>query len=427
MREDLLHFIWKTNKLQHKELTTTSGEPIVIQNLGLHNQNTGPDFFNAKLVIAGQVWAGNVEMHLKSSDWYAHGHETDSNYDNVILHVVWEDDVAVFRKDKTEIPTLTLQNLIATSFLDHYRKLLYNSKRTFVNCEKDLASVDGFLRTNWAERLYIERLEQKSKLIFDLLKASKNDWEAVLFKLLLKNFGLKVNGEAFRCIAEATDFSVIRKLGNDVFALESVLLGQARLFDIKHDGDAYYDKLQKEYAFQKAKFLLRNESVQKPDFFGLRPNNFPTIRLSQFANLYASNESLFSKVVQVDDLGAMYTIFHAETSDYWRDHYTFGKVSKSSKKRSTKSFIDLLLINTIIPLKFAYQKIHGKMDEGLLLGLAMALGPEKNNIISKFDEIDTTTKNAFESQSRLQLYNEYCSKNQCLRCKIGTALLNKNG
>ena len=426
MREDLLHFVWKTNKLATKKLHTTSNQAIVIQTPGLHNKNAGPDFFNSKLDIEGQLWAGNVEIHLKSSDWYAHGHETDANYDNVILHVVWEDDVKVFRKDNTEIPTLELKSYIPSSLLNSYKKLLQNSKHKFINCENDFKEVDAFVVTNWLERLYIERLEEKSKLITTLLEESNNDWEQVLFSMLLKNFGTKVNGNSFLSLSQAINFSVVRKLQNNPIALESVLLGMAGLLDKNEVSNAYYLQQQKEYTFQKNKFQLESKKVLTPDFFGLRPHNFPTIRLSQLANLYGQNLNLFSKLMEFSNLEDFYALLKVKASSYWDIHYTFGKESKSSKKQTTKSFIDLIIINTIVPLKFAYYKSQGKPNTNELIALLNNLKSEKNSIIQKFDAITEKTVSAFESQSKIQLYNNYCSQNKCLQCAIGTTLLKQN-
>ncbi|MFK7813142.1 MAG: DUF2851 family protein [Maribacter sp.] len=426
MREDFLHFIWNTHKVQSKQLNTTKGEVLVIHNYGIHNHSSGPDFFNAKIEVDEQLWAGNVEMHLKASDWYTHGHETDSNYDNVILHVVWEDDVSVFRKDQTEIPTLELKNLVTPNLLNAYQNLFQNLNQKFINCENDFASIDSFILDNWIQRLYFERLEQKSELIFELLEASKNDWEKVLFTLLFKNFGLKVNGNSFLSLAKALDFSIVRKLQNNSEALESVFFGMAGLLDNEELVDSYYSQLKKEFDFQYKKFELCSAQIQKPEFFGLRPHNFPTIRLSQLANLYVSQHNLFSVLMSANTLIKIQSIFKISASSYWKNHFTFAKESKTSSKALSKPFVDLLLINTIIPLKFCYAKKHGKEVNDELVSLITKLKPEKNTIITKFDKIGPKTGNAMESQSKIQLHNEYCTKNQCLKCAVGASLLNRN-
>ena len=399
---------------------------MLIHNFGQHNLHAGPDFFNAKLEINGQVWAGNVEMHLKASDWYTHGHETDSNYNNVILHVVWEDDISVFRKDNTEIPALELKKSIPNSLLLGYRSLLENSKKKFINCENDVKTVDDFLIESFLERLYIERLEEKAKLIFELLTVSNNNWEHVLFSMLLKNFGSKVNGASFLSISKSLDFSVVRKLQNNPFALESVLLGMAKLLEQEEDLGVYYGSLRQEFIFQKNKFELNESRVQKPNFYGLRPYNFPTIRLSQFSNLYAQNINLFSKVMEIDKVADFYKLFNAKASEYWYNHYNFGKESTSSKKVLARNAIDLILINTLIPLKFAYARKLGKDINSELIALISSLGGEKNNIVKKFSDLGISSSNAFQSQAKLQLYNKYCSLNHCLKCAVGNALLNRN-
>ncbi|NNL07957.1 MAG: DUF2851 family protein [Croceitalea sp.] len=426
MHEDLLHFIWKTNKLSGQALTTVNNENVLILAIGSHNQLAGPDFFNAKIEIAGQLWAGNVEIHIKSSDWFAHGHENDSNYDNVILHVVYEHDTAIFRKDNSPIPTLQLKDYIPQQLLNSYHQLLKNSSNTFINCEKDLGQVDTFLMSNWLERLYLERLEAKSEAIFELLEESVNDWEQVLFMLLLKNFGLNHNGISFLKIGQATDYKVVRKLQSNAMQLESLLLGQAGLLNDQHEHDSFYLKCKKEYDYLIHKFELTAQSVQKPEFYGLRPANFPTIRLSQIANLYAEQPNLFAKLIENSTIESLRSIFNVSASDYWTDHFVFGKKSKPSIKTLSKSFIDLLIINLVVPLKFCHAKKLGKDINEELLQLMTNLKPERNKIIQTYDRFGPKTDNALHSQAKLQLYKNYCTKNQCLKCAIGVALLNGN-
>src|SRR5690606_12863726 len=202
MNEDFLHYLWKFKKFLFQNLKTTHNEFVEIIHVGEHNFNSGPDFFNARIKIDNQLWAGNVEIHLKSSDWYLHNHENDENYNNVILHVVWEHDVEIFRYKNIPIPTLELKNIVSDTILVKYSNL-FNQNKKFINCENDIALFDSFLLKNWIDRLYIERLEDKAKNISLELKKSNNDWEAVLFKMLLKNFGLKVNGDSFYSIGNS--------------------------------------------------------------------------------------------------------------------------------------------------------------------------------------------------------------------------------
>ena len=425
MREDLLYFIWKHNKLSSKQLCTGNNQTILVKATGIQNRVSGPDFFNAKVEIDGQLWAGNVEMHLKSSDWYAHHHETDENYDNVILHVVWEDDIAVFRKDGSQIPTLEVKHYVSEELLNRYRDLLENSRPSFINCEKDLKELDPFLVENWLHRLYIERLEHKSELIMDLLETSKNDWEAVLFKLLAKNFGSRVNGPYFLERAKQLDFSIVRKTSNEPLQLEALLFGHFGLLNVSDCTDTYYLQLHKEYTYLTQKFGL-TESLSKPDFFGLRPANFPTIRISQLVSLYLGNQSIFSKLMDLNKLVDIYQVFEVSTGLYWEDHYTFGKTSKRRVKKLSKKFIELIIINTLVPLKFCYAKHIGKDWDEELIELVSQIAGEENSIIKNFKQIGSKTQNALESQAKLELYNNYCSKNKCMQCAIGMQLLNRN-
>lgn len=426
MKEDLLHFIWKYKKLQLEDLVTSKNETVSIVDVGTHNHLAGPDFFNARICIDGQQWAGNVEIHIKSSDWYVHDHETDIKYNNVILHVVWEDDCEIFRSDNTQIPTLELKRFISDDVLNAYMNLFDKKGVGFINCEKDISQLDSFVFQNWLERLYFERLERKSNKVEELLEQSQNDWEKVLFTLLLKNFGLKINGEAFLSLAQAIDFSIMRKTQSNVLQLESLLFGLSGLL---HDDcvDEYPKKLKKEYVYLRHKFNLNEEGVQRPEFFKLRPSNFPTIRLSQFANLYGLHQNLFGKVIKASSLNEIYSIFEISASPYWNNHFTFEKISEQSVKKLTKAFIDLVIMNTLIPIKFSYAEHLGHdVNEGIVQ-IMSDIKKEKNSIVVGFETVGVAIKSAKDSQAILQLHNEYCIKNRCLQCTVGNSLLQGNG
>ncbi len=424
MQEDFLHYLWKHKKMTVLKLITTEYEVVEIISVGQHNMNSGPDFFNAQLRIANQIWAGNVEIHLNSSDWFLHNHEKDKAYDNVILHVVWEHDTDVFRKDNSKLPTLVLKDFISEKAMKNYQALLNNSQN-WINCEKDFGNVDDFIIQNWLERLCFERLEEKSNVIDKLLKQSNNDWEAVLFKLLAKNFGLKVNGEAFYSLAKSFDFSIIRKLQSNDNQLEALFFGQANLLDNSVE-DSYYKNLQSEYDYLQQKFKLQNDGVLPIQYFRLRPTNFPTIRLSQLAMLYHSQHNLFSKLINLRSLKDFYRVLTASTTEFWESHYTFEKISKSSKKKISKSFIDLLLINTIIPLMYCYSKYNGQDNHEDILKLIQKIKSEKNSIVDKFQSLKPVSKTAMQSQALLQLKFFYCDKNKCLQCAIGNSILKWN-
>lgn len=421
MKEDLLHYIWKYKKYPLASIRTTKGHAISVQSSGTHNQLSGPDFFNAKLFIGEQLWAGNVEIHIKSSDWYAHNHETDPNYDNVILHVVWEDDVAVFRADGSEIPTLELKNYISEELLSNYKKLFQQKPNTFINCGTDINSISSFSFENWKERLYLERLERKSELIFNLLETSKNDWEKVLFVLLLKNFGSKINGELFFELGQSIDFSIIRKLQGRPLEIEAFLFGLAGLLE-EEQPDAYQQELRQAYDYLQHKYGLDTSLLSKPQFFKLRPPNFPTVRLSQFAQLYASVPSLFHLALKTEGTD-LYNLFSIPTNGYWETHFTFGKTSKKGVKRTSRKFVDLLIVNTILPLKFCYLRHQGVLLDETFTKPMMDISAEKNSIIQKYQDLGVKVDNAKDSQALLELYTNYCTKNKCLQCAVGSELL----
>ena len=424
MQEDFLHYVWQHKKMTLKSLKTTAQETIILKAVGLANTNSGPDFFNAQLRIGTQFWAGNVEIHVKSSDWYVHHHETDTAYDSVILHVVWEHNMEIYRKDNTPIPTLELKNYVLPHTVTNYTTLI-NQKNDWIPCEPIISEVDSFTMSHWLERLYLERLETKYKAIEIQLVESKHDWEAVLFWQIAKNFGLKVNGDAFSSIAKSIEFSVIRKSQHDIFQLETLFFGQSGLLETDAQ-DIYISDLIENYKFLKNKFSLTNVGVLPVQFFRLRPPNFPTIRLAQLATLYSQQTNLFSKLMEARSLEELYAIFEGATSTFWETHYTFEKTSKFAPKKLTKSFINLVVINTIVPIKFAFNKFNRHATQEDVVAIMQKIPMEHNSIVDKFNSLYAFGKTALDSQALIQLKQNYCSKNKCLQCAIGSALLNRN-
>ncbi len=423
MREDFLYYIWAFRKYHSSGLKCASGERVVVLNPGQRNYSSGPDFFNAKIQIGEQLWAGNVEMHLRSSDWYWHQHEKDPNYDAVILHVVWEHDAEVFRSDNSIIPTLNLKGLVSEEVLRNYQDLL-ETPHLRINCENDFPGFSEFDLNHWMERLFFERLESKSSAIFQLLNSSEANWEAVLFQMLLKNFGLNVNGESFASIGQNISFKIIQKLASEKGNLEAFLLGLSGL--IKGE-DSYALDLRKRFDYLKHKFRLEEVVVIPPKFFRLRPDNFPTIRLAQLAALYSERPQLFSELNEAKNSEAIRRIFKIEVSEYWQSHYTFGTKHPPRKKGLSKDFIDLLIINTIVPLRFAWSRYYGTDQHEDIIQLIAALSSEKNSAITIFEELKPgISKTAFDSQALLQLKKNYCDKNRCLQCELGSKLLNRS-
>lgn len=417
MKEDLLHYLWKFQKWNSHHLLSENNEPLHVIKPGHHNKLAGPDFILAQLEIDGQFWAGQVEIHIKASQWYEHGHERDPNYDNVILHVVWEHDVDVYRNDGTAIPTLVISGLIPPKVIEQYN-VLFKNNTAWIPCESNFHTVDDFTLSHWLERLYFDRLEAQSTTIFNELEESNGHWEALLFRILAKNFGLNINGSSFLSLAKSFEFKMIGKCSRQQLELEALFIGQAGLLDNDIE-DGYFVKLQQRYAYLKYKFKLQNEGVVTPQFFRVRPPNFPTIRLSQLANLYLKKPRLFSELIATNNREELHAIFKVSASHYWDEHYNFGVCSKVRKKLLSDSFIDLLIINTVIPIKYCYSKYLGTVESEKLLDLASEVKSEQNAIVKKFNSLKNIAKTASQSQALLQLKSRYCDRQKCLDCAIG--------
>ena len=423
MKEDFLHYAWQYKKFDFSNLTTVSGEAVTVIHTGQYLQQAGPDFFNAQIMIGNQKWAGNVEMHVKSSDWYLHRHERDEQYNNVILHVVWEHDVPIFRKDNSVIPTVALKSFVSKAVLQQY--LALTTPKSWIFCESQIRLTETFVLKNWLERLFFERLESKAVPIKTLLVDTNNDWEAVLFYSLAKNFGLNTNGEIFFKALQSIPFAVIRKESFEIQNLEALFFGLLDLLSEVAE-DAYAKALYSMADYLIQKHRLKKSWVEPVQFFKHRPDNFPTIRLAQLAMLYHLRQNLFAQIIAAESMREFYQIFDVGVSTYWDNHYQLDKVSPPKKKRLSKNFIDLLVMNTIVPIQFAYAESLGKEISESLLQLLQTIPPEKNIVIEKFANFGITAESAFETQSLLQLKNNYCSKGKCLQCAVGVHLLKRD-
>ncbi|CAL67353.1 DUF2851 family protein [Christiangramia forsetii] len=423
MKEDFLYHLWKFQKYDSEDLKTSEKDYLKIFKPGIQNELSGPDFFNAKIQIGDQLWAGNVEIHIKSSDWYLHRHEIDSNYDNVILHVVWEHDEEIYRRDNSIIPTLVLKDKVDKGLQESYENLL-EKDHLKLNCENDFKNFSDFQMEHWLERLFFERLERKTKFILDLLAKTGNNWEAVLFTVLSRSFGSKVNADAFMIMAQSLDFKVVQKLSNNRYSLEALFLGQAKL--IKGE-DQYSLELQKEYDYLKHKFSLKNEFLPSPEFFRLRPDNFPSIRLAQLAALYSEKKNIFHELMQAKNITEIKDLFDLQISEYWKSHYNFGKTHTTKNKKLTSAFIDIIIINCIVPIKHCYFQFIGEENEQSIQDLIQSIKTEKNSVVNLYNELrPKTATTAMHSQALLQLNSEYCTSNKCLQCELGASLLRKS-
>jgi len=423
MNEDFLHYVWKFQKFSSVGLCTTKGEAIQVLKMGVHNFDAGPDFLLGEVVIGDHLWAGMIEIHIRSSDWYLHSHETDSAYDSVILHVVWEHDRSVFREDETAIPTLVLKDRVPVELLANYFGLLFRNKK-WINCESELAGIDEVTFKGWLDRMFLERLQLRSQFIDAQLLASQKNWEAVFFVLLCKNFGLKTNANSFASIAQSVDYKVVQKCRQKKEWMEALLLGQAGLLDAPGEG-SFYRGSQDQYRLLALKFKLKNTEVETPRFFRLRPPNFPTLRLSQLAMLWCERIHLFSEILTAKSTADFYKLFDVSASSYWDTHYNFEVISSKRKKKLTKKFIDLIIINTVIPLKYSYALHQGKDISEEIIDLAISIKAERNIIVDRFHDLRDLNGSALDSQGLLQLKKNYCDQNKCLQCAVGNAVLRR--
>lgn len=421
MTEEFLWHIWKFRLFDSSDLKTTNGELVQVLNVGAHNSDSGPDFFNARIKIDGTEWAGNVEIHTNASDWHKHKHTTDKAYDNIILHVVYEADKKLFRKEGEEIPALELKKRIPQNIYGKYIHL--KRSRDWIPCEKQVSSVNEFILNNWLDRLLVERLERKSNAITDLLKQNKNNWEETFYQMLARNFGQKINSEPFEQLAKQLPVSVLAKHKNNLLQIEALMLGTAGMLE-KEFKDDYPKELRKEFKFLRSKFKLKAMDSSAWKFMRLHPPNFPTIRISQFANLIYKSSHLFSKVLEATSTKQITSLMSAQASEYWQSHYRFDKPSPKRNKKLGIDSINTIIINTITPFLFIYGKEKGeeKLCDNALSFLEKLL-PENNSIIRKWESIGIHPKSSYETQALLQLKNEYCSKKRCLECSVGNALL----
>ena len=422
MKEELLHLVWKLKRFNLSQLKTTQGDDIAIIQSGTHNQDAGPDFLNATIRIANTTWVGHVEMHLSSSDWNKHNHQYDPAYNSVILHVVFEDNAIVKTQSGQILSTLVLKGRIEESLIKDYQHLIVNSE--WVPCASQIFKVDTIKLDLFLERLLIERLENKCLIIRQYLEHSKNDWEYVCYKLIMKYFGLKVNNEAFETLGNKLPHSLLIKNSASLFKAESILFGQAGL--LQNARDQYTKELKKEYQFIQKKFGLTPMTGVEWRFARMRPFNFPTIRIAQLASIYYNTPKVFSKILDNPTYKDFKKIFHVRLSSYWDKHYIPGKSSKAKEKTIGDQTVQLIVLNAFIPLIFTYGLIkENQYLKDLAVDLYRQLPKEKNVIIENWKKLGVITQSAAETQALIQLKTQYCDHYKCLNCQIGQDILFK--
>ncbi len=418
MNERLLQFIWQHLYFNKEQLTTAGGDSISILSHGLLNSNQGPDFLHARIHINNISWFGNIELHIKTSDWDKHGHTDDEHYSNIILHVVWEHD----QTTEQSIPVLELKNRISTSLLERYYLLMQQNE--FIPCQNQLSVVSELVWINWKERMIAERLFQKNEKINRLLQETNHHWEETFWQLLARNFGMTVNTDAFESIAKTIPVTVLAKHKNQIHQLEALLLGQAGLLNGGFTED-YPIMLQKEYRFLQKKHQLKPFN-QLLHFLRMRPSNFPSVRLAELAMLIHQSSHLFSKVIEANDLNSIKQLLAVTANDYWHYHYLLNEPAEFKKKQLGKMMIENILINTIIPILYAYAEQHAndQLKQKAVQWL-QELPKENNSITRQWENTGVTHATAFDSQALLYLKKNYCNVKRCLSCAIGNSILKK--
>lgn len=424
MKEEFLHYLWKYRLYDPDSFFDADNTPIEVLSPGEHNPDSGPDFFNARISIGGTLWAGNVEIHTKASHFDSHGHNSDHAYDNVILHVVAENDRKIFNARGEELLTVKME--FNPDLYESYTGLINNPST--IACQGQLSSLDPFFIRHWLHSLVIERLQSKSGLLDSIYRESGNDWDETCYKAITRYFGFRVNAEPFEMLANTLPFKIIRKHSDNRMQIEALLFGSAGLLDEglfkEAMADSYYRELIREFRILSSKYSLIPLHGWIWKFSKLRPVNFPTIRISQLAAMLTVSGGLFSRIISSESINQLRKVFEVSASAYWNDHYLFGRKSRAAVKNTGTQATDIILINAVAPLIFVYGRFH---DNPLICERAISfleeICPEENSVMKEWRKAGPEPESAFFTQALLQLVNEYCKKRRCLSCRIGSILI----
>jgi hypothetical protein len=425
--EDFLHHIWKFKLYDFLDLQTTDGEALEVISAGMHNHHAGPDFSDVRIRIGDTLWAGNAEIHINSGDWHVHNHTHDEAYGNVVLHVVYRHNEPVLLANGKAIPTLELVNRIPESLYLRYHQLVYGNQQ-IIPCEGTINTVSKVTLQSWLTRVLIERLQTKSVAVINTLKHNRGNWEETFYQFLAANFGFKVNALPFELLAKSLPQSILAKHKNSALQIEALVFGQAGFLDDNLQ-EEYPIKLRSEYLFLQKKYGLIPIEKHLWKFMRMRPSNFPTIRLAQFADLVLQANHLFSKILETQGVVQLRKLFsNIVVNEYWTDHYRFNVTSKPATKKFGSTSVDLLLLNTVALFLYSYGRYLQQptyVDKSL--ELLENLPVEDNIIVNEFGDLGVKAKSAFESQALLELRNSYCNHKKCLQCGVGNKILNLSG
>ena len=418
-----MQYVWKHRLWRSEDMVTNTGKKVRVVDPGLLNTDAGPDFFNAKIEIDGHMWVGNVEMHYRATDWKRHHHDSDKAYDSVILHVVAKDDAPVRRTNGELIPQLVLE--VSPQFNADYASLV--GAAIEVPCATKIKQVPHLTIVEWVEGLAFERLHGKVERIHQLLDSFNGSWEDVCYVTLARNFGFGINNDAFERLARRTPLRLLGKHSDSVLQIEALLFGQAGMLDAQKPGmDSYYNQLCTEYAFLSNKFQLTPMEKESWKLFRIRPQNFPYRRIAMLAQFVEGGFRMMNRILEAEGEKEMRALFEMELSGYWTKHYTFGKPNERATSTLSRSSTDIILINTVAPLLYAYGELTGNYEmTDKAIKLLEDLRAESNSIVSHFVAYGIDCPDALTSQALVQLKREYCDARKCIYCKIGHHLLSK--
>jgi hypothetical protein len=421
INEKLLAFLWKNQLFDTSNLQTTRGETIQIVNPGKENGHAGADFQEAKICIDSLDWVGSIELHVQSSDWHAHLHENDSSYENVILHVVWKNDTQIRYQNGAKIPCLALSNFVSVNQLPRYFQI--EKSNHSLPCHDQFSKGPSEFKSKMLQRCLQERMRKKVLAIGQLLQNTSNDWEETFYQSLARSYGFSVNSEPMARLAQSLPLKLILRYRDRPLGIEAALFGLAGLLE-EPIRDEYQWELRREFIHLRKKHDWPPTYLNVADwkFLRMRPPNFPTVRLAQFAEVIRSNCSLISLLLEMQDLKILESLFKIPVSDYWQKHYHFGKKGNKNHAQIGNSFHSIA-INTLIPMLIAYaeQKANERYSEKAYRWL-MELKPENNFITRIFETEGLRVQNGAESQACLHWYREYCQVNRCGDCLVGKSI-----
>lgn len=424
IKEDFLHYLWNLKRFDLSNLKTTDGNEIMIEKSGFRNNGSGPDFFESKIRIGDTLWFGSVEIHVFASDWDKHAHEKDPAYNNVILHVVYENDKNVKTDNGSVLPVLELKNRISKSDVKNYKLLRYS--KDWIPCEKQISNVRKISKDMTLERMIIDRMLKKSSKMKEYLSSNSNDWSESFYIFLSSYFGMNTNAFAFEKLAVSLPLILISKENYSLQKIESLLFGQAGFLN-QNFKDTYPENLKEEYNHLKSKYNLVQNPISIWNFGKLRPRNFPAIRIAELAALLHKIPVLFDKIIQTESLEEIRKMFKINTSEYWDSHYTFDISSANKRKSIGENSIDVLIINAVLPAIFFYGHETAQFQyKELSLMLLEKIQSEKNSVVDKWKELGFHVKNAYDSQALLELKKNNCDLHKCLDCPIGNDIMNIN-